>query len=233
MARTQKFQSEQMLAATRDLAVKLGPAEVTIAKIAAALGAPTGSIYHRFASRDELLGQVWLNTAERYQHDYHAALREGPPIEAALASVRFVLDRARAQPDEARLLLLHRRQDFLAPNWPGPMQAAAKRLEEDARRHFLDFAKRLLPDAKRNPSAIAGLRYALIDLPLAAIIPALRGGKSLDESQDVWVFAAVRAVLRELGVEAAKSRKVTVKNQNKNLAKAAKPRRPIPRSRTL
>lgn len=200
MARTQKFQSEQMLEATRELAVRFGPAEVTIAKIAAALGAPTGSIYHRFASRDELLGQVWLNTAARYQADYHAVLSQGEPIVAAFASVQFVLERARQNPDESRLLMLHRREDFLDQAWPRPMQEAGRALEADARRQFLDFGKRLLLLGASDATAMAGLRYALIDLPLAAILPALRRGKTPSREHDHWVIAAVRAVLAELGV---------------------------------
>lgn len=202
MARTQKFQTDQMLEATRELAARLGPAEVTIAKIAAALGAPTGSIYHRFSSRDELLGQVWLNTAARYQADYHTVLAQGEPVGAAFASVRFVLARARSNPDESRLLMLHRREDFLDQAWPKPMQEAAQALEADARRQFLAFGARLLLLGARDKTAMAGLRYALIDLPLAAIVPALRRGQTPDASQDHWVLAAVRAVLAELGVVA-------------------------------
>lgn len=200
MARTQKFQSEQMLEATRELVVRLGPGEVTIGKIAAALGAPTGSIYHRFSSRDELLGQVWLNTAARYQAAYHAVLSDGDPIAAAFASVRFVLDRARREPDESRLLMLHRREDFLDQAWPKAMQDEARRLDEEARRYFLDFGKRLMLPGASDHRALAGLRYALIDLPLAAIIPALRRGKLPATDQDHLVLAAVRAVLAELGV---------------------------------
>ncbi|AVP98481.1 hypothetical protein C7S18_15375 [Ahniella affigens] len=205
MARTQKFQSEQMLEATRALAVQLGPAEVTIAKIAATLGAPTGSIYHRFSSRDELLGQVWLNAAARYQADYHQVLSQGDPIDAAIASVRFVLSRARIDPDESRLLMLHRREDFLDQAWPKPMQDAGRALEADARRQFLDFGKRLLLLGASDATAMAGLRYALIDVPLAAIVPALRRGKTPDATQDHWVLAATRAVLAELGVTAGRT----------------------------
>ena len=44
-----------------------GPNAATVAGIAGALGAPVGSIYHRFKSRDLLLARLWIRTVKRFQ----------------------------------------------------------------------------------------------------------------------------------------------------------------------
>ena len=60
MARPPKFDEEQFLAAAGRLIATHGPARATIGAIGRAVGAPTGSIYHRFDSRDGLLAEVCL-----------------------------------------------------------------------------------------------------------------------------------------------------------------------------
>lgn len=45
------------LEAARTLAYEGGPAAVTVDSVARHLNAPKGSFYHRFASRDALLGR--------------------------------------------------------------------------------------------------------------------------------------------------------------------------------
>jgi AcrR family transcriptional regulator len=63
MGRRALYSADQILDAARDLAAQSGPAAVTIAALGSALGgAPSGSLYHRFASRNELLGRLWLRT---------------------------------------------------------------------------------------------------------------------------------------------------------------------------
>ena len=57
------FEDADFLAAARDLAAAGGPASVTVSSVTGRLGAPVGSFYHRFASRDVLLANVWLDTA--------------------------------------------------------------------------------------------------------------------------------------------------------------------------
>jgi AcrR family transcriptional regulator len=53
-----KFSQTDFLTAALAIAAEHGPAAVTIASISAQLKAPTGSFYHRFASRNVLLGAL-------------------------------------------------------------------------------------------------------------------------------------------------------------------------------
>src|SRR6185312_6844366 len=104
-----KFTQLDFLSAALAIANAHGPASVTIASITALLRAPTGSFYHRFASRDVLLGALWLRTVLEFQKGVSAALDSGDGLRAALHTPAW----ARTHLDEARLLLLYNRDDFI------------------------------------------------------------------------------------------------------------------------
>src|SRR5260370_4919979 len=99
------FDHADFLAAARDLAVEHGPSAVTVASLTERLEAPTGSFYHRFPSRDVLLGGLWLKTILAYQEGFVAAIAAGDGLAAALHTPRSVP----AELDGAVLLLLLRR----------------------------------------------------------------------------------------------------------------------------
>src|SRR5262249_18696575 len=110
MARPARFSDNDLLAAAARVAAAHGPAGTTIGAIAKAAGAPTGSLYHRFPSRDALLGTLWLELVARFQQGWIDALAAYDATAAALHTPAWV----RGHPTEARLLLLHRRKDFLS-----------------------------------------------------------------------------------------------------------------------
>src|SRR6266545_1500323 len=100
MPRPALFDEDQILAATRRLIAANGPSAATVGAIARAVGAPTGSIYHRFRSRDVLLGQVWLQAAAAFQTGFFARLSGSPPAAAGLAAALYMVQRVRDQPEE-------------------------------------------------------------------------------------------------------------------------------------
>src|SRR5215470_11955146 len=61
MPRPSRFSEAQILDATAAIVAADGPSAATIGAIGHMLKAPSGSIYHRFASRDVLLGRLWLD----------------------------------------------------------------------------------------------------------------------------------------------------------------------------
>ena len=99
------FEAESFRAAARSLASERGPAAVTVDSITARLGAPKGSFYHRFASRDVLLGELWLATVLAYQEGFMAAIEAGDRCidfdlfadPSALTAQRNVEDRLEAE----------------------------------------------------------------------------------------------------------------------------------------
>jgi len=167
MPRPARFTDEQIVSATARVAAARGPAGATVARIAAALRAPTGSIYHRFASRDVLLGEVWLRAAESFQSGFAQRLAGPDALAAGLAAVRYVPQQVRVEPQQARILLLHRREDFLDRGWPASMKARAKVLSLQMDEGVRGFCQRLFGRTDATVLRIAG--YALAEAPLAAV----------------------------------------------------------------
>ena len=86
----------QILAATHRVTLERGLHDLRVADVAAALGVSTGLIHYHFATREELLGEMLRETAEREIDDVRRRLDrlDGPAerldaaIEAYLPSVR-------------------------------------------------------------------------------------------------------------------------------------------------
>ena len=95
------FSNADFLTAARDLAAAGGPAAVTVGSVTERLGAPSGSFYYRFASRDVLLAELWLATALSFQEGFVAAINAGDGLAAALHTPVWV----RSHLDDARLFL--------------------------------------------------------------------------------------------------------------------------------
>src|SRR5215204_4908654 len=113
MPRPQLHTPDTMLDAARDLLLEQGAGNATMEAIAGASGAPTGSIYHRFGSRDELIARLWLRAVYRSQASFLAALEKDDPREAALGAAMSIVDFCKAHPEDARLLTIFRREDLM------------------------------------------------------------------------------------------------------------------------
>ncbi|MCA1655082.1 MAG: TetR/AcrR family transcriptional regulator, partial [Pseudonocardiaceae bacterium] len=77
MARTRLHTDERILDAARDL--WLADRAVTTGGISERSGAPVGSLYHRFGSRDALLASLWLRTVRRFQEGLTTAVAGAEP----------------------------------------------------------------------------------------------------------------------------------------------------------
>ena len=74
MGRNAHFKNKQFVDSALKIAADQGPAAVTIAAVAVKVGAPVGSVYHRFSSRDILLAEVWLQVVTSIQKGFLKAL---------------------------------------------------------------------------------------------------------------------------------------------------------------
>ena len=97
MGRNAKFDRDGIVAATLALVAEAGPKAATIAAIAGRLGAPVGSIYHRYPSRELLLAELWMSVVEGYQDGFVAALEGDDAVEAAGASALYMPRWVRSQ----------------------------------------------------------------------------------------------------------------------------------------
>ena len=197
MAPPRKHSTDAILDAARALVLDGGPRTASVAAIAAASGAPVGTLYHRFASRDGVRVAVWLRALERFQTRALAANAAHPdePVEAGVAMAVATLTFAAEHPDDARLLLVVRRSDLLDR---APDTALRERL--DAMNAPLEDALRQIARAlhgRANARALDAVTRAVVDLPAAAIRRHVRpGGGRLPGWLTPEIGDAVRTLLR-------------------------------------
>ncbi|MEV6279747.1 TetR/AcrR family transcriptional regulator [Nocardia sp. NPDC051832] len=110
MARPRRFTDDQILDAARDLLADPATTRPAIAAISAASGIHTGSIYVRFASREELLARLWLRSIRRFHVGLIAALAGPDPL---LAAATYLTRYCREHPTEARAMKMFRRDELL------------------------------------------------------------------------------------------------------------------------
>ena len=158
-----KFNQSDFLAAALAIAAEHGPSAVTVASISERLSAPTGSFYHRFASRNVLLGALWLRTVLNFSQGVTAAVDAGDGLRAALHTPAWV----REHLDEGRLLLLYHRDDFVQGDWP-----------EELRERVATMTERMRTGAKRYARLVFGRdgaeevrlgQFLVAEVPVAAV----------------------------------------------------------------
>lgn len=167
MPRLAKFDEGRILDAAAKLVASRGPNAATVAAIGSALGAPSGSIYHRFRSRDALLGRLWLSKATIFQDRWAAALQISDPIEAGLQAALSMPQVVREDINGARVMLLYRREDFVSDEWPSEMKAEAEALGRQVKDGLSDMARRLF--GRDSAVARRTTAFATIDIPYSAV----------------------------------------------------------------
>jgi AcrR family transcriptional regulator len=193
MPRPSKHDESRILNAAAALVAEKGPGAATMTAIGQAMGAPNGSIYHRFRTRDELLGRLWLNKAAMFQNRWADAVQIADAREAAVEAGLSIPRVAREDFDGASIMLLHRRQDFLSAGWPPDMQAEAERLGKHAGQMLGLMTKRLFGNASER--SIQATSLALIDLPYAAVRRYVGTGQKPPPALDRLIERALLAVL--------------------------------------
>lgn len=155
-----------MLDAARDLLLEDGPRSATIEAIAGASGAPTGSIYHRFRSRDELIARLWMRAVYRSQASFLIALEAPDPKEAALAAAMSIIDFCEEHPADAQLLVLFRREDLVQSVPERALADDLLQLNRPIERAVVRLAQRLY--GTRSRAAVERTLLAVFDLPYGA-----------------------------------------------------------------
>jgi AcrR family transcriptional regulator len=186
-----KFTETDYHAAARAIVVEHGPAAATVASISERLKAPTGSFYHRFASRDVLLGNLWLKTILDFQHGVSAALDAEDGLAAALHTPNW----SREHLDEARLLLLFDRENFVAGAWP-----------EELRERVAKMTQGMKNAAPRRARAVFGrdgaeerrlAQFLISEVPVAAVRDHLKRGEAPPPLVDRMISTTYSAIVAE------------------------------------
>jgi AcrR family transcriptional regulator len=157
------FQHAGFLAAARAVACERGPNAVTVDSVTQRMKAPKGSFYHRFTSRDVLLGELWLNTVLAYQEGFVAAIEARDGLAAALHTPAW----ARQHLDDARLLLLYSRHDFVQGEWPAALKRGVRDQAERYEACLTTFARDAF--GRPGPAQLRRAIFVLAEVPLAAV----------------------------------------------------------------
>jgi AcrR family transcriptional regulator len=165
MGRPPRHNADDFLDAAVRLFATDGIAAVTMSAVAREVGAPSGSIYHRFPGRPTLLAAVWLRTLTRFQQDYLAILEQEPTIEVAVEAAAQVVRWCRAHPAEGKLLYEGDRA-LGVDEWPPEDRARADEANRRLDAALTKVVRRLRPLTGRSTDE---LMLALVDLPYAAV----------------------------------------------------------------
>ena len=112
MARPSKFTVDQILDAAGD-AVLVHWRATTIAHVAERVGAPVGSIYYRFASREALFGALWARSIRRFHEGLLIASQIEDPRLSMAAMARHIPSFCRENPRDAKAMTLYRLTDLI------------------------------------------------------------------------------------------------------------------------
>jgi AcrR family transcriptional regulator len=158
-----RFTNSDFLSAARSEAWAKGPGTVTVDSVIQRLRAPRGSFYHRYQSRDALLGELWLSTVLSYQEGFVAAIDNDDGLAAALHTPRW----AREHLEDARLLLIYSRHDFVEGAWPAALQEGVRAQGERIQACVNRFAQQAFGVASQANRCRA--MFVLCELPIAAV----------------------------------------------------------------
>ncbi|CAI9410196.1 TetR/AcrR family transcriptional regulator [Nocardioides sp. T2.26MG-1] len=167
MSPVARFTHDGILDAAAEIVLLKGSA-LTIGDVADRLGAPSGSIYHRFPSRDELLVRLWLRSVHRFHEDYLEAGEHPDPEQAIVDMALCVATFTRRHRAEAAAMTLFR-QSRLVETAPEACQEEVRTVNDGVRsRHRrLAFARY----GSRAQRYLTLVRVAAIESPYGLVRP--------------------------------------------------------------
>jgi AcrR family transcriptional regulator len=175
------------------LVLERGLRHSTVDAIAKESGAPVGSLYHRFRSRDRLMAELWIRAVRRSQTAFLRAAAHPDAEQAAVDAALSIYDFVRQHPADAKLLASYRRQDFLHDMRSARLVAALTALNRPLEESVRNFARRLYGRTTRT--ATERVVLAVVDLPMGAVRRYLLAGSEVPAWIRDRLEAAVRAVL--------------------------------------
>ena len=187
MGRPPRHDADKLLDAAVGLVAEGGPRTVTMAAVARAAQAPSGSVYHRFPDQPALLAALWLRTVDRFQAGFLEALDSGGPVAAA----RHVIEWSRCNVPQARVLLAGARS-FGESDWT---QEARDRLDQANEGVYAELRRRGRELGFTRKQDMSRFQLAVVDLPYAVVRRNLMRGEEIPAFEVDVVVSAVRDLL--------------------------------------
>ncbi len=173
MGRSPAYSVDGMLVAAAKLFASDGIRAVTMTAVASELGAPSGSIYHRFPDRASLLAALWLRTAHDFETGYLRVLGDTVAADSAIDAAVWCVDWCRANPSQAAVLQAGHRA-FGSDTW---QRADRDRLAagDTLRDKHIKSAVHVIAKSTGRPSD--EVAFAMFELPVAVVRSYLNEGK--------------------------------------------------------
>jgi AcrR family transcriptional regulator len=166
MAPPRKHETDAILDATRALVLAEGPRAASVAAIAKVSGAPAGTLYHRFGSRNGVLTAAWLRALERFQSRVMAAAGDDW-VEVAVAMGIAAVNFTREVPEDARLLLTIRPRDLLDGAPDAEFTATLAAMNAPLFERLRELARGIY--GNDDPRTMDAVSRAVVDLPYAVV----------------------------------------------------------------
>lgn len=192
MARPALFTQDRILDAALAVISSRGVASMSIEGIAAEMGGNVGSIYYRFPSRDHLVARLWLRCAANGKVGMLEALAIDDLDDAVEAAALHYPRWARASLAEAQIMAAYER-DHLIAEWPDDLADQLAAANHDLIDAIRAFTHRYYGSAGRTQQQ--AVRFALLDIPVAAIRRYLLAGTPPPVALDARIAAAASAAL--------------------------------------
>jgi AcrR family transcriptional regulator len=205
MGRPQLHSEDAILDAARTLVLEVGARSATVTAVAETSGVPKGSIYHRFASLDDLLAEMWIRAVRHSQGAFLEALHAPDAMTAAIEGALALFDFAEGERADARLLAALRREDLIERVDSRRLRRELENLNRPLAAGIGELARRLF--GRANPGNVEKTILAVVDLPMGALRRHLIGGSPLPKSLRPQLEAAVRAALLQAGATRARRRR--------------------------
>ncbi len=167
MAPPRKHDTDVILDAARTLVLREGPRAASVSAIAAASGAPVGTLYHRFGSRNGVLVETWIRALDRFQRHALAAADEPDPLEAAVRMAAATIEFGRDLPEDAQLLLRLRPGDLLDGAPDTELRERLDRMNAPLIERLHVLTDQLF--GADDELTVARVLLAVVDLPYAAL----------------------------------------------------------------
>jgi AcrR family transcriptional regulator len=197
MGRRPLHSTDLILDTARELVLQHGARAATLHAIGEATGAPKGSLYHRFDSRDDLLAGVWMRAVKRSQRDFIDALVGKHRMAAAIACALAIYDFAEHEPSDAQLLASVRYEDIIENAPTAAVKRSLTAINQPLRATLDDLAAQLF--GRASPEAIDATVCAVVDLPMGIVRRSLLSRSRISSSRRGQLEAAVRAALIHAG----------------------------------
>lgn len=165
MARPATHTPEAFLDCAVELFAERGARAVTMAAVAKAAKAPSGSVYHRFRDRPALLAALWLRAVSAFGEAFLDQLGEVPTPADAVETAAWMIEWCRRHPRDA-VVLNAGRSAFSPESWTADATSVLETVENARDRAVRG---RLEQVAQAGGRPVDEVIFAVVEMPLVVV----------------------------------------------------------------